>query len=89
MPLQTSGVLRYPNSTHYSSERQGRAENLLPLVLFQQEDTMKKNLFIITIIHLDGKSEDHLVLCECPIDWVCCNYHHDSFIDFTWSLSVL
>ena len=30
------------------------------------------------------KKITHKVQCDCPVDWVISNYHHESFFDFTY-----
>ena len=46
----------------------------------------RNNMYNITI-YLDDtltKKITHKVQCDCPIDWVISNYHHESFFDFTY-----
>lgn len=43
---------------------------------------MKKYLFTITLV--DHTIEQHVAYCDCPIDWVVSNYHHDDMLDWAW-----
>ena len=43
---------------------------------------MKKYLFTITL--LNHSIEQTEAYCDCPIDWVVNNYHHDDMLDWGW-----
>ncbi len=42
------------------------------------------NKYLITVILIDGTKINHTALCNCPIDFVVDQYHHDDIVDFTY-----
>lgn len=40
--------------------------------------------YVITITMNNHRVRQHIVFCDCPIDWVVDNYHHDDMLDWTW-----
>lgn len=59
-----------------------RVSSMQYIIKKVQEPTMKKYLFTITL--LDHSIEQTEAYCDCPIDWVVSNYHHDDMLDWSW-----
>ena len=56
--------------------------NEYTITKYNQEPTIKKYLFTITL--LDHSIEQTEAYCDCPITWVVDNYHHDDMLDWGW-----
>ena len=65
------------NASSFCLDAAKGIKNSLPVI-----NSQKKYLFTITL--LDHSIEQTEAYCDCPIDWVVSNYHHDDMLDWSW-----